>query len=388
MEKVSRRTFTTKTIELVATLPLIGVVVDNFIKSRIYYEADISKATFVNNKESVKQFANIQEDFDKTLAQLISSYKKEYYKSHIQTYPSLDSQGNVTIKNRIVWDWEEPKSIPDHKVIYSWQNQQSDLASRAHFLISQPLVDKNKLEVITIDKKESNRTLQAVLSIVIYGAEIGLLLGYEEIIATVKYYESYQHRCISLSEKVEEMNTADQINRRNFFKIFAAFTAAGVAEKIRGYNAKRLEEGKSKLETTLENEKAIVARNKTHKDKYFQRYFQTNPKELIKNVNEEVFVAKEALEKGVKDVNVRNSFQSFVTKAEDYAKNLEEFFSNGVPQELELISECEHITRTLNKVTSQQKNYATTSVLLESLAVGGTLAAVLIPAEIINSKMS
>ena len=63
MEKVSRRTFTTKTIELVATLPLIGVVVDNFIKSRIYYEADISKATFVNNKESVKQFANIQEDF-------------------------------------------------------------------------------------------------------------------------------------------------------------------------------------------------------------------------------------------------------------------------------------------------------------------------------------
>ena len=55
--------------------------------------------------------------------------------------------------------------------------------------------------------------------------------------------------------------------------------------------------------------------------------------------------------------------------------------------DLGFIASCGNVTKKLNEISTGQRIHASSGILLEGLAVGGTMAAILIPAEIISSRL-
>lgn len=342
----------------------------NFLKSRDYYESNSSKAKLDEKSDVISPFCNMQNDFRNSLEQLYKGYKRAYYNSHIEPYPTIDPKGHVQIDMRTVWRWEEPRNVPDHRVISSWRDYQYSLFEKNNFLISSPLVDASKVRDIAIEKKQAGKIGQGVLNFGVYGAEIGLLLGYEELLAKAR------------DEKVSEMNSDKQITRRSFFKVGAALAGACAAWKVGKYNENKLERGKLKLEKEI-NEAWDLGDSSAESS--FKNYFQIGYKDLINQVIDNAAVSKNTLAEDIREERVRDSFQNVAEQAEHYVSKLEEFFSDGVPSDLGFIARCGSITKKLAQISSDEKIYASSGILLEGLAVGGIMAAVLLPAEIINN---
>lgn len=367
---MNRRRFLARVVELASTLPLAGILVSNFLKSRDYYESNSSKAKLDEKSDVISPFCNMQNDFRNSLEQLYKEYKQAYYNSHIEPYPTIDPKGHVQIDMRTVWRWEEPRNVPDHRVISSWRDYQYSLFEKNNFLISSPLVDASKVRDIAIEKKQAGKIGQGVLNFGVYGAEIGLLLGYEELLAKAR------------DEKVSEMNSDKQITRRSFFKVGAALAGACAAWKVGKYNENKLERGKLKLEKEI-NEAWDLGDSSAESS--FKNYFQIGYKDLINQVRDNAAVSKNTLAENIREERVRDSFQNVAEQAEHYVSKLEEFFSDGVPSDLGFIARCGSITKKLAQISSDEKIYASSGILLEGLAVGGIMAAVLLPAEIINN---
>ena len=62
-------------------------------------------------------------------------------------------------------------------------------------------------------------------------------------------------------------------------------------------------------------------------------------------------------------------------------------FSEGVPEELGVQANNAIITENIVAVSNEQGSISSQGILKEGFAVGATLAAILVPAEIINSKL-
>ena len=282
--QLKRRRFLARGIELASTIPLVGVLASNFNKSRDYYEANNSEAGLEEKTDVIKTFYNMQHGFRDSLVQLFREYNRAYYNSHIEIYTTLDAKGNPTTSTRTVWRWEEPRNVPDHRIIRSWRDNQNQLSDKINFLISSPLVDASKLDNIIIEEKQAGKLGQGILNLGVYGSQIGLLLGYEEILASV----GHSGKGLSFSEKVRKMNTEKQISRRSFFKIGAALAGACVAWKVGKYNDEKLEKGESVLKKEVE---VAMSLGDCPSENSFQSYFGISYTGLMRKVNENARVS-------------------------------------------------------------------------------------------------
>ena len=66
----SRRDFVARIAEVTATVPLIGMALVNFGKSRSYYSTNTSEAVLPERPDKVSQFSALQVDYAKALSDL------------------------------------------------------------------------------------------------------------------------------------------------------------------------------------------------------------------------------------------------------------------------------------------------------------------------------
>src|SRR3989344_1637920 len=382
--EIDRKTFfsrgTARAIELAATIPLIGLLIDNFSNSRKYYEANLSKA-FNSGKPVIVSELYLEGDkFLSSLKNLAEVYEDEYYETYTTLETRTDAEGNTHIETVTHHRWVEPRGVPDHDVVFSWADKQKDFQRDLEYLVSRPVIDGNKIDNISVDEKNANRVGQGILSSIIFGSEIALLLGYEEIFANMSY-DGYE--TISLSEKVRRTNTSSQINRRCFFKIGAALAGAYTAHKISLRNQRKSEEGKGKLENELDN---IVSKADMSPENSFLRYFGIRPSQLINQAQSYVTASTRALENRIREKRVARAFEEVVNQGRKYIAYLKDVIAN-VPEDLSAMTTYGYITKEIKKLSEQQSTRANLGILVEGLVLGGVMAAILIPAEYINKKI-
>ncbi len=364
-----------KVVELLSTLPLVWLVAGNFRVKRTYYQANPSNALAPSPSLTPFPTANDiyrnQQSLQTTLAGLYSAYKGAYYKSRLVMIGKI-----ITTQ----YYWAVPNNLPSRSDIEAWQTQQSNLGTLIANLANSQLIDNKKVRVITVDQKHANKQGQAILASAIYGTEILLLLGYEEIAAHLSY-DGYDR--ISLSEKVELMNTGAQINRRSWFKLGAAAAGLLVADHIYGNTMEKSEQGKSDLEKEIQKMAEI---NGVSPEKAFALYFGQTPKEMISTVEDYKRTSQAALATVISDSGVKSAFESTARASDLYSRYLQRLFGKGVPQDLVTAAKCGYVTRQLQNLSYKQKTNTWKGLIIEGLAVAGTMAAIIVPAELINQK--
>ena len=374
----SRRDFLARGVELASTLPLAGLLVYNFLDSRSYYVVNSDKAVAIEKPAAIG-FCSLGNEFAASLENLCRAYKDEYYVTTVEPSTCINADGEAEFCLETTSDWEEPNNVPDHSVVFGWRDQQKKFQEGCLYLSSKPIVDGSRMDQITVDKKHTSKWFQRLSSAGVFGTEIALLLGYEEIGA----HFSYNGYRISLSEKVHNINTESQIRRRSFFKVSAALAGAGAAYALSQHNQRKAIEGKNELEAEI---KTLLGQVNVSNSESFRRYFHTTPEKLITNTTNYANKSKEIIGNNIASSKVTAAFHNVVSAGEKYFKELERFFKTGVPNELATLTTYGHITRKLDGSSSQNKLNTSLGLVLEGLAVGGTMAAILIPAEYINSK--
>jgi len=380
----SRRKFLARGLELASTIPLIGVLGNNFLRSREYYSLDFSGAELkedVENKNVIQSLYSTQKSYSDSLENLASAYRDAYYKSRLVSYISIDSEGHPHTKFRTEYYWDEESGVPRKYEVNSWRARQSELSNKFQFLMNEQLVDISIIGNIKVEKRNASRLGQGIINLGVYGIEIGLLLGYEEILSCLRYRGFKQK---TLSEKVSEMNTDSQINRRCFFKIGAALSGAITAGVIGEYNDNELGRGESKLKDNIRNSLNLsdISSEQAIKD-----YFRISTTELVDIVRKDIDISENTLRNGVRKTKVKNSFKNVIEIGKTHYNNLRHHLEGKVNPELAYIVKCGIATENLHNASSSQSLRANTNVLLETLALGGTMAAVIVPLEIVNHKL-
>ena len=203
---------------------------------------------------------------------------------------------------------------------------------------------------------------------------------YEEAIAAIKYKN---YSLMPLTEQLARVNTKKQITRRHFFKPFAALVEAFVANKIENLNTKRNEEGKK----ALENEIAYLSKvAQESPNSAFGRYFGLSHTGLIARVEGQFDVSYNSLQNLVTNQRVGEAFMSVCDNGRAYLKSLKGYFADGVPEDLGRAATQALIKERIHSLSSKENARSLGGILLEGAAIAGTMALVLTPAELINSK--
>lgn len=370
MKKESRRNALARVMELASTLPLVGILWKNTIERRSYYEIDKSGAINVEKIE-IPKFLDMTGSFLSSLENLCKEYYNEYHECHTVTSACPDGKGGVTTCTSTECNWIEPKNVPKHGVVYEWRDEQKELAEKINYLRTKPVINGESLKNIKVVKRQTGKVGQGILNVAMYGSEIALLLGYEEIAAHIQ------------DTSVEYMSTPSQITRRSFFKGIAALAGAGAAYKLGGKNKEKNEKGKDQLEKEVLTLPSMV---KISNDGAFLRYFESKPEQIIKNIENYVQVSKETLGKNVRNGNVRNAFENVVLAGERAVAELKQYFKEGIPQDLGTLANFGHVTKIVDGLSAEKKSEAWEGMVLEGLALAGVMAAIIGPAEYINSK--
>jgi hypothetical protein len=378
-----RRRVLVRGIEIASAVPLAILGIGSALKKRAFFEADIASATLNYVPDSVTEFAGMHEGLQGALGRLASSYKSEYHRSHQEMYTTVDSEGHTKIRYRTVWRWEEPKNVPDHSSVFSWRDAQGDVVERASFLVSSPLVDVDKAGHISIEEREKGRLGQSFASGGIYLAEVGALLGYEEIVAKMNYKGSER---ISTVEKVRRMNTQKQINRRSWLKVGAALLGAGAAFKFSEDREERAMKGRDELEGVITDTCTIGDGALSESGEIFRTYFGISHTNLVDHARDVVETSERTLGGGVKSKKVRSAFERVTEEGKIYLSNLEKTFEKGVSKELAHVSKCGIATKAIAEENDSQESNATASIFIEGGIVGGIMAATIVGGEIFNEK--
>ncbi len=352
-----------RALELASTIPLMYVAGKNFFEARQYYGIDISGAIPIEQKQNPR-FCEMGNEFRNSLDDLYDAYKEEYLKTHTRLVSHTDGNGHIFFSTETYTVWEEPSNVPDHTVVYNWKDKQNDLLKKTSYLTSEQLIDGTKLERIVIDKRDASRAGQGAISMLLYGGEVALLLGYEELTG------------------LKESSSKGQTNRRSLFKIGAAGVGAYIASKIYGYNKGKNELSKGEFDKKIKELHVNIS-----KDGSFSRYFNDSPSMVIDEVNRVLIASKETLNNGIKSPKVQSMFQRAFESSENHLSELRSYFANGVPDDLADFARDGYITQQLKSLSSSAKNRAYTGIVLEGLAVAGAMAALLVPAELISKKI-
>src|SRR3989344_5441620 len=170
--EIDRKTFfsrgTARAIELAATIPLIGLLIDNFSNSRKYYEANLSKA-FNSGKPVIVSELYLEGDkFLSSLKNLAEAYDDEYYETYTTLETTTDANGHTSVHTVTRHRWVEPRGVPDHDVVFSWTDKQKDFQRDLEYLVSRPIIDGNKIDDIKVDEKKANKIGQGTLTHIVF----------------------------------------------------------------------------------------------------------------------------------------------------------------------------------------------------------------------------
>lgn len=365
-----------RALELIATAPLISILATNFSRKREYSKANYDKAVNSEKAEMLPEFFAESNKFTASLETLADSYNSAYYVAHtgVRVVPT---KNGVSLQTYTYYRWEEPQNIPQHEKIFSWQEFQTKFNDRLKYIAEQPLIDEKKLDKISIETKTPARLQQAGLNVLIYGTEIIGLLGYEEAVAAL----CDEQDIMTWSERIKRMNTPAQISRRSVFKIGAAMAGATAAYLTGKYNTRKTEEGKEQLEKQI----AGIAREaKIAPEDAFSRYFEIPSKTAIQNVQIITAESEAALNTGIEKKIVAQAFEQVKRTGQTYLEYLNKTIGQEIPESLHTALRYGHVTKELQKSANSQAEIADLGILLEGAIVGGTMAAILVPFEIIN----
>ncbi|MFH1638402.1 MAG: twin-arginine translocation signal domain-containing protein [Candidatus Woesearchaeota archaeon] len=359
----SRREAISRIIGYGSAIPLIGLMINGILKDRDYYSVDPSKAAFIERYPIVDNFSSMQKGFKSSLSRLCDAYRDEYYKSHIEMTTSVDADGNLDTKSNIVWEWEEPGNVPKHRTIMPWKDFQDSIDKKASYLLSKPIIDGSKVKDLEVEKKSISKWGKSIATVAVCGGEIALILCYD--------------KCLSFS-------TEKEVSRRGFIKFGAAAVAAGAAYGMSKFNTKRSEKGKDKLENEI---KSIADLANVSDSEAFRRHFGISHGEIMSHVKDCVNTSKKTLNTKVEESSVRQAFEDVVYQGEAYSEKLQKMFKNGVPEDLAIFANYGHITQELESSSSSEGINAGLNIGLEGLVGAGAIAAVLVPAELLNARM-
>ncbi len=376
----SKRNFMGRGLELMSTLPLIGILYSNFKNSRIHYGINTQEATSSKNTQIIDKFKNIGQGFSESLENLSQDYNSQFHTTELEFKTYVGYDGKMKSGLKPVTKWREPDNVPNHNRVSSWKNNKDDLNSKLSYLQSHPLLDKDKLRGIYINEEKMGALSQSFLNTVLYGGELALLLGYEEIMAMF----SYSGPNASLKEKVEATNTTEQIKRRNFIKICGATAGTLTALHLKNKYTIKTDNQVGELRENIQDAKQIVIN--TPANEAYKLYFGNTPTGLIKEVGGILQEVDSSLKSGVENEQVKASLGEFYENGVTYLTDLEGFFKDGIPEDFGQIVKLGHATKTLEKISKEQRKGSTTDFVLESLIVGGAMASIIVPGEIVNKK--
>lgn len=380
---LSRRRMLARSAELASVVPLGVLAYQDFTRSREVHQYDMSKAKMAENPiagdKMITDFFNKQTNYTRAVDELYSVYDDEYYKSRVVINPSVDSQGDVTMDYDTEYYWDVPGNLPDESEIGSWINRNSAINGKINYVSQNKLVDINLLKNIAIKAKEGNTTAQKIIAGFIYTAQIGLLLGYEEVICQLEK-PSYQ----SFKQAFNESQTKKQENRRSFFKVGAALAGAFVAGYINRGIDENIKSGREKLEDSLAKAKNNAKKNG---ETAINSYFNNSLDGIINSTDSQLLVVEDTLKKRINENNVRNAFSRVLACGRELNKSIRALKENRASMDnLQNVSKAAEITQNLEKASSLEERKASLGIILEGLGVAGVMAAILIPAEIYNRK--
>lgn len=261
-----------RAVELAATLPLIYTVFHNMKKRKTYFEIDATKSQSKTRSNLVEDIRYLYSRFYTETQNLVARYQDAYYKSRLvpRTYFS-----DGKIKTRLVTEyyWDEETGIPNHNTVENWKNETYPCFDKLNDLKSGTQIDLDKRKNITVVEKEANRTTQLTTNLGVYGTQIGILLGYEEIVALMHKSENQ-----TFKESMRELYSSRQMNRRSMFKGLAALAGAATAMNLDDYLDDRLQEKKSSLASTIQTLESIP---QISPEESFKTYFGQTPQEVI-----------------------------------------------------------------------------------------------------------
>ncbi len=371
--KIKRRNLLARGIELASTIPLIGLLVNNFMTKKKYYAIDTSQATYGEKFPLIQEWHELHTKLKGSLDKLWNAYEDAYHIQHTRVVPSINSEGNLYLRTETYYSWEEPENVPNHSVIESWLSAEDTLGKNLEYLAIHPLIDKRSFDKVRVSRKDLSRVSQGVVSTLMYGTEIGLLLGYEEILAHIH------------NKRVKEINSESQIKRRSFLKIIGALAGGGAAYLIGEHNHKVVEESRGDLEKELENINSLAD---VSSEEAFRRYFSESPETIISRIGEYQKTIDNTLNKNVQNKKVREKFEKLRVLCNNYYSYLSNVFQQRIPEELSELTNFGHITQKLEKISKKKKMRAGLGILLEGAAVAGAMAAVLVPGEYINKDIA
>lgn len=383
-QEFGRRKFFARAVELASTIPLIGLLAKNFVESKSYYGLDLSNAMLAKS-QVVYDFSNAHVNVTEYIDNLWTAYDEEYEEARTETevYYTYDKDGNATphYRTHTYYVWVEPSNVPSHEKVAAWQTAQHDLADKCNYVKSTKIVDGSKLQDVEIDKKEASKLAQGAISTLMYGGEIALLLGYEELLDLDSKWEKVNTRKVPSGMKKEAVQ--QKTTRRSFLKVGAALLGGGAAFAVGGFNSNLAEGGKDRLEAKIQD---LSESTNVTNEKAFERYFGFTYQQLMTRIESIVNTSDGALNTGVSNDRVRKSFENLSKAGHAYLDYLGRLFSAGVPDDVGKALNYAYVTKQIEQTVASERNVPGLGLLLEGLVVGGVLAAVLIPGEKLNRK--
>jgi len=354
-----------RTLEIGGALGIGFGFVRNAWRTSNSYVIDTSKAIMSERPSVVFDFANHNLALSNSLGGLYSAYRSAY----------LD-EGTIDIGDISIpySNWNVPKGLPNRTKVYGARDNQSRLSGLAEFLKHETLIDRNLVGVLKVKEEEmgmAGRILGHGTAGLILA---GVALGYEEMVAAV-----------TMGGSVKETNTSAQISRRSLIKILAAGCSAVVANKVADSNSRTIEEQGEELGDGI---KKLSREQEESSEQSFKKYFGIGREDFISNVSGVLVMADDALKHGIHHVYVKDAF----TKVRDAAQAYQEFnkknLSEGVPQELGYAADCAIMTNKLRELSEQSEGKTGTGIAKLFGLTALTVAGVIIPLEIVNSKLA
>jgi len=335
-------------LELASTAPLVYLAAENVLH-RDQFVLDTDRAILGEALPGIDSFITSSQNYSSALDNLASAYYSAYEKTRIVVEPCLDSNGDPSTCTKTESYWDEDRGITSHNKIFSWRRYHNNLASKAASLTKRNLVDATQLDKVEITQEGLPTGLAIGVSLT-YAAEIAGLLGYEEATG-LKDYDSER-----------------QTSRRSLFKMAASGLGALVAYTLRDNE----DESRLQKENKLAEMRTIQVLND---ETVFERYFDIPIEHLSDAVTANIDNLRRTFD-NVRNSRVKAAYQKVTEAGSNFVKELDK----GVSEELGIATRCGLLT---DKIDNENNDL---SPLLETLAVGGIMAAVIIPVEIINQR--
>lgn len=375
-DDIGRRLALARLVELTSIAPLAALGISNALGHRDYATIDSSAAARgaaalnVDVSELTTKFSKVEQ----ALARLETEYRDAYHKSRIVPYMATNSKGQPTMRFRTEYYWAEENSVPRHSEISSWSSTIQQASNKAQELSKPELIDTEKIKQLLVKTQHVGSVSQIGGSILITGGQIAALLGYEEV-AGLRESTHIDHGM--------EIESKEQL-RRGFLKYGAVGAGIAAAFLVAGKINDRLHKGKERL-----NEAVSKANDQTEiqDESAFLGHFEATPEGLISGIASQRQQIEGSLKLGVSNGRVRAAMNDFALVAAQSEEALKLFFGDGVPPSVADRCRSVILTETINQARSGESALGETAVLIEGLAMGAAMTAVVVSLEAVSRRL-